>query len=219
MGEPKGYLVVPLGYNPDGRLRTFELDADDNLLVSLASILATVDVNIESQDVTLDVSLVGQVPDIDVNLTGQDVDIEVTQQTPADLLTGSHGYIGGSWQKNPILLGISDVGAEQVSALTVAGGGGYVYGTAVPSGEVWLVQTAVLICSTAAATRGLLIPEVNGIQVCLLEDPGAASGYYMTWVGQIALAPGDKMGGYVLTAASGNTIWLRYQYIRIDIDL
>lgn len=35
MAEPKGYLVVPCAFDPDGRLRALELDADDHLIVSL----------------------------------------------------------------------------------------------------------------------------------------------------------------------------------------
>jgi len=37
MGEPKGFLVVPIGYNPSDALRALELDADDNLKVVFAA--------------------------------------------------------------------------------------------------------------------------------------------------------------------------------------
>ena len=37
MGEPKGFLVVPIGYNPSGALRALELDTDDNLKIAFAA--------------------------------------------------------------------------------------------------------------------------------------------------------------------------------------
>jgi hypothetical protein len=37
MGEPKGFLVVPIGFNPSDDLRSLELDASDNLKVAFAA--------------------------------------------------------------------------------------------------------------------------------------------------------------------------------------
>jgi hypothetical protein len=37
VGEPKGFLVVPIGFNPSDDLRSLELDADDNLKVAFAA--------------------------------------------------------------------------------------------------------------------------------------------------------------------------------------
>jgi hypothetical protein len=34
MGEPKGFIVVPIGFGPSDDLRSIELDADDNLKVA-----------------------------------------------------------------------------------------------------------------------------------------------------------------------------------------
>lgn len=42
MGEPKGYLVVPVGYNPSDRIRALELDVNDNLKVSVENILSVI---------------------------------------------------------------------------------------------------------------------------------------------------------------------------------
>lgn len=37
MAEPKGYLVVPLGFRSDGTIRALELDDSDNLKINLAA--------------------------------------------------------------------------------------------------------------------------------------------------------------------------------------
>ena len=37
MGDPKGLLVVPIGFGPTDLLRSLELDADDNLKVAFAA--------------------------------------------------------------------------------------------------------------------------------------------------------------------------------------
>jgi len=37
MAEPKGYLVVPVGFNPSGDIRALELDADDAVLMAIKS--------------------------------------------------------------------------------------------------------------------------------------------------------------------------------------
>jgi len=37
MAEPRGYLVVPVGFNPSGDIRALELDADDAVLMAIES--------------------------------------------------------------------------------------------------------------------------------------------------------------------------------------
>jgi hypothetical protein len=37
MGEPKGFIVVPIGFGPSDDLRSLELDTDDNLKVAFAA--------------------------------------------------------------------------------------------------------------------------------------------------------------------------------------
>lgn len=47
MADPKGFLVVPLAFNPSGDIRALECDADDNLKVSVKELLTNLTVNIE----------------------------------------------------------------------------------------------------------------------------------------------------------------------------
>lgn len=47
MADPKGFLVVPLAFNPSGDIRALECDADDNLIVSVKELLSTLTVNVE----------------------------------------------------------------------------------------------------------------------------------------------------------------------------
>ena len=66
MADPKGFLVVPVGFRADGTIHALELDTSDRLKVLVDAITGSV---------------------------------IVTQTTPANLLTGIHGWDGDSWEK------------------------------------------------------------------------------------------------------------------------
>ena len=54
----------------------------------------------------------------------------------------SRGWIGSAWQKAPLTLGYSAKIDEQVADTSAAAGSNTLSGTAVPSGEVWVIQAA-----------------------------------------------------------------------------
>jgi hypothetical protein len=147
MGEPKGFLVVPIGYNPSDALRTLELDADDNLKVVFAA--------------------------------------------AAQGLVGTHGWISGAWQKNPLLFGVSKAiqGRYENFALA-AGTTSGVLGT-VPADEIWVV-TALNALYTGTPPTNTRFRLVRDAVAYIIEDfPTPASGVYKVTFGQFVGWPGD----------------------------
>jgi hypothetical protein len=101
----------------------------------------------------LHVQIAGQEANVDVNIAAQAADVEVKQTASADLTPGVCGWDGSSWRKLPMLWGYSDAYAETKTSNDVAAGNHFVLSSAVPAGEVWVVENLAGRCSTANPTH------------------------------------------------------------------
>ena len=85
--------------------------------------------------------------------------LKVVFTSPAKGLVGSHGYVGGAWQKNPILLGYSDRLLISVSNEALAAGYNVLDIDPVPAGWVWVVtHFAIMYGGTS--------PDAVDIYIC-----------------------------------------------------
>ena len=76
--------------------------------------------------------------------------LKVTFTSPAKGLVGSHGYVGGAWQKNPILLGYSDRLFVNVYNDALAAGNNDLDVDPVPAGWLWVVtHFAIMYAGTS----------------------------------------------------------------------
>jgi hypothetical protein len=168
VGEPKGFLVVPIGFNPSDDLRSLELDAADNLKVvmgdtSLSALLTELQQKLE----TADLELITQV-----------------------LSSGPHGWISGAWQKNPLLFGYSGFKGQYKENLNLAAGVNTIFSDIVPAGEIWvfsamsfqytgIVPTAVNIQISDGATFHIVYSVLAPVSTALY----ATQGVYVVPVG------------------------------------
>jgi len=130
----------------------------------------------------------------------------------------SHGWVGGAWQKNPLLLGYSGIVKCVWDNLTLAAGDNTIDGPIVPAGEIWVITAVIAQYVGAVATE--LIMRVNssgsGIAVLDVAPPTTLINYNNT--GTWILAPGDFLQGFVRAAALNDDFRGRGLGYRVDID-
>jgi hypothetical protein len=64
--------------------------------------------------------------------------LKVATASAGNFLVGTHGYVSGAWQKNPILFGYSAGLYETVSNIDLAAGNNVLVTSIVPAGWIWV---------------------------------------------------------------------------------
>jgi hypothetical protein len=131
----------------------------------------------------------------------------------------SYGYVAGAWQKNPLQLGYSAVSAAEVSDTDAPAGYNVMLSAAVPAGEIWDVRAAHALDVNSATTYVGLFGRIGGVDVYMLSTPTLAASVYYPWNGSMVLAEGDKIGVVFSGVTLHDALYLRFAYIRIDVDL
>jgi len=219
MAEPKGFLMVPVGFNPSGDLRALELDASDYLKVALAAWLeGAVDVK----------GYTGSAwKELLVNASGQAIvvgkgtseEVNAALLAPARGLVGEHGYVGGAWQKQPLALGYSARVKERVQATSTGAGTTGVNTTAVPAGELHVLNFFGALHSDPVARYMTCVVVGDGVEYNLQDFVSVVTYKTEGFVGMIVLSPGDYLRVVVTGLATGQTVYLNYWGYRVDIDL
>jgi hypothetical protein len=196
MGEPKGFLVLPIGYNPSDDLRSLELDASDNLKVvmgdtSLSAILTELQSKVETSDFV---------------------------SGALSAMNGHKGWIGGAWQKNPLLLGYSAIISKALSNLSAAAGTNYLSSTAVPAGEIWVITTASMLNATTAFTQATIIVSISGNNQYFQSKASPIQNEKVIWNGQAILKEGDTVVGAFDGCTLNDDLYLQFAGYRVDID-
>lgn len=196
MAEPKGPIVLICGVNPDGTLRTVELDADDFLRVTLAA----------------------QAANIDVNIAAQGVQLTVKQPTAGDLKVGDHGWIGAAWQKQPLNIGVSAPLFRRFSTGTLPAGNSFLSDTAVPAGEIWQITTFAFQYYGTNPTHVDYIVYGDGADIYLHTQQTVVSDKFYALPGQVTLGAGDYLKLRVVGATLNDDLTATACGRRIDID-
>jgi len=174
MAEPRGYLVVPVGFDPSGDIRALELDADDAVLMAFES--------------------------------------------AAKGLVGTHGWIGGAWQKSPLPIGYSGADGANVEDTNLSAGAVTVLSAAVPSGEFWLVSNLCFRYVGTSPAEVLVLANIGGVNRILWAQDAPESGAWYDKQGQWVIPPEGRIGGYIIGATAGDDFRLDFIYTRVDID-
>ena len=157
--------------------------------------------------------------ELDVVLDGQNLDVEVKQVAPADLAVGLHGYISGAWQKAPLPFGYSDIYYEGVRVDHAGAGSYWIYGSVVPAGEIWVVNTAVMWGNVNIAGQVTLTIQKGSEYHHLTTLPSLAANKTMNFSGQAIVAPTYRMAAYFGSIAANNQKFMEITGYKVDLDL
>lgn len=128
------------------------------------------------------------------HITGHDSTILVQQYMPSLLQPGINGYDGSNWQKLSLLWGYTDRFAENLGG-TKSGAGTYnKFTTAVPAGEVWIIE-AVEAHNNTTNPSFVALYIYDGTTTFVLKvvsTPGIGVPTLVT--GRWTLKAGDKVG-------------------------
>lgn len=134
------------------------------------------------------------------------------------LMVGSHGWIGGAWQKQPIHKGHSSILAQVKSNLSAAAGANTLSADAVPAGEIWTVEGINAYDANNAITGVAINIATGSVEVSILNVGALGASVAAIWYGAITLAPGDVIKAYFSGCTVNDDIFLRYRGYITDID-
>jgi len=95
----------------------------------------------------------------------------------------------------------------------------FVYGDAVPAGEVWII-TAICAWNNSGATNTLIAcGAYDGTNFFALDQVAAPARFVpATYHGCLVLKEGDKVCGYFAGVATGDALLLRYWGYKMRVD-
>ena len=132
----------------------------------------------------------------------------ITNPTEVYFKDGGWAWDGSRWRKQPLLIGYSEKYDERKSNTSAAAGTNSLVGTAVPAGEVWVVQGLGAVNINTACSK-IHIRVDNGSTYCILvEDASPVAGNSVLWSGSILLAEGDKVTATFYTCVLNDDIYL-----------
>ena len=106
---------------------------------------------------------------------------------------GQWGWDGTLWRKLPMVWGYSDRYFEDLGGTQENGGTYSAYGTEVPPGEVWVIQSMRLTNITGARGYINFYAYAGAASHVLYYRKTPAVGEYDFWEGAVALKAGDKV--------------------------
>jgi hypothetical protein len=218
MAEPRGALVTPVGFDPSGYPLALEVDANGYLKVAIASWLeGAVDVKgyTGAAWVPLLVNASGQAIVVG---KGTSEEVNAALLAPARALVGPHGWIGSAWQKQPINIGYSGRVKERFSAASGAGGDTIALSTAVPAGEIHVVNFVAAYHDDPTARDLVFYANDGTLNYELAAFPASAQYAVKVQPVEFAIAPGDKLRVVCFSMAGSKNVQCSYWGRRVDID-
>jgi len=131
---------------------------------------------------------------------------------------GPHGWVGGAWQKNPLLLGYSGRIAFQAYDPNLSADYSTLYASVVPPGEIHVVTNIAIRYDGATSTMIMCGGLYDGIFVPLLVQSSPVSVTWYPLFSNIILAPGDSLLLTILGATLNDDAYMRHSGYRVDID-
>ncbi len=129
-----------------------------------------------------------------------------------------YGWIGAAWQKNPLLLGYSGDKSQQVFNASATAGTNVLTSSAVPAGEIWIVEAVSARNLNTAPSKLILRATINSVIVALEDRQVIVAGEYATWSGAITLSQNDVITASIVGCTLNDDIYLQFSARRIDID-
>jgi hypothetical protein len=141
--------------------------------------------------------------------------LERLEQAMAD----NRGWVGGSWQRDPLRLGYSERIARQWSNESLPSGNSDVNDSVVPSGEIWIITSIAFEYGGTPPPTAVTVRLSDGVKVYSYWAQAApASAISYGREGYWVLRPGDKLSLRVVGAAAGHYLRGWATGFRVDID-
>lgn len=132
--------------------------------------------------------------------------VEVEQDTPDDLRVGNHSYISSAWQKQPLILGYSEIYREIFTKNPLTAGYNNINSTAILVNKVFEMENLAYYASVGTVT-GLQICLISGGSLYFLEAMGAMTANVIyPYTNHLTLAPGDYIRLIATTSGAGGFI-------------
>jgi hypothetical protein len=219
MAEPKGNLVTPVAFNPSGYPLALEVDANGYLKVVItgapgSDLLTELQQKLETAQLQLDANGA-----LRVILKSSDITLPVSVAAPASGLVGTHGYVSGAWQKNPIQFGYSSAYAERPSNTNLPVGNSSLDTSAIPNGKICiLTNLSYLYVGTTATQLGLGIYR-SSVNHNLFTQYSPANNVWYDRQGWWLLKSGDVLRVSIYGATAGDKMYGDYVGYMVDINL
>ena len=133
-------------------------------------------------------------------------------------MMANKGWIGTAWRKDPLRLGYSSDQSEQKSDTSATAGTNILTSTAVPAGEIWIIEGISARDVDNVPSKILLVATVNGISITLEDQQTVAAAEFVTWSGAITLSENDTISANIYGCTLNDDIYLQYHGRQIDID-
>lgn len=134
------------------------------------------------------------------------------------LSIGAHGWIGGAWQRNPLLLGYSARHTELWNETSVGAGYTEAASTAVPAGEIHTVKF-ISFYQAGGASRDTYLYAHNGSNYIEMSvnKPLAPYGLIVLHT-NFEMMEGDTLRIQCVALANTKVLYGRLWGTRVDID-
>lgn len=106
---------------------------------------------------------------------------------------GIKGYIGGAWQKQPLLLGYSDTLRQVFASATLPAGNSDQTVFTVSSNEVWTITNLFVQCNSTTITYVIPKVDVSGTVYTIAVDARTANPFFTTRQCNVSFKAGDKL--------------------------
>lgn len=196
MTEPKGFLVVPIGFRADGTLRALELTDSDELKIALATAAGSdLLTELQAKLETADLELVSKI-----------------------LSSGPHGWVGGAWQRQPIDIGYSASVHRRWGTNDLPAGSSFQDDAAVPAGEIWQITFFTFQYYGTSPTHVDYIMNSSGSDYYLHTQLSPASDSFYALAAELTMEEDDYLRLRIVGATLNDNIIGVGLGRRIDID-
>jgi len=143
----------------------------------------------------------------------------ITQTDPSKLVVGNYGYISGAWKRQGLIWSYADAYLESVYNLDASAGDNVLTLSSVPSGEVWVIQTAFAVNVVTTIPYMRIYVVLDSFVMIIAESWSPTANHRLFWSGQITLKEGASIKALYSSCAAGDDIYLGAMGYKMQIGL
>lgn len=130
---------------------------------------------------------------------------------------GGWGWDGTQWRKHALTWGYSDVYSQAVYEPNVAAGDKVLVFSAVPAGQVWVINHVCAYSGQANATRVEFLVEVEGVQINVVRAAYPTANLSVNWDGFLVMKPTDYIQVVFRGCVLNDDLWAQAAGYRMKV--